>query len=140
MPTFAFCPTSDGEFPGARGFVLKDAPHIVPAAPSNVPYVAHTAAALAKTADALVLVLSGSACVHAPALGFSRRALRRPCLGYLLINPELPQVGGDYSDWPDAPINVLVTDENFDASALSQIRLRGWKLHSGTIQEALDSF
>ena len=90
--------------------------------------MAHVAAALSGTAEPLILVFSGEASVHAPALGFSRRSLRRPAVGYVLVDPRLPAVGGEYGDWPDAPVTVVLTS---DADVLArdaalQAQLRGW--------------
>ncbi len=102
-------------------------------------WVAHVAGQLAKTAEPLILVFVSELSVHAPAIGFSRRSLRRPAVGYVLIDPVMPKVGGDYGDWPDAPVTVLLTDETSDLAkdASHQAKLRGWNVTNKSIQSYL---
>jgi hypothetical protein len=127
MATVAFCPTDIAEHP-AVDRSLSPAPFVVSPPEPGQRWVAHVAAALSSTAEPLILVFYGDASVHAPALGFSRRSLRRPAVGYVLVDPLLPAVGGEYGDWPDAPVTVVLTS-NADAvarDAALQAQLRGW--------------
>ena len=50
----------------------------------------------------------GEAAIHAPALGFSRRSLRRPAVGYVLVDPVMPAIGGEYGDWPDSGCSSVI--------------------------------
>jgi hypothetical protein len=79
---------------------------------------------------------------HAPALGFSRRSLRRPAVGYVLVDPVLPTIGGDYGDWPDAPVTVIISDDppEYAREAAMQSRLRGWTVTSESLQEVLTRY
>jgi hypothetical protein len=87
----------------------------------------------------LVLVFHGEMSIHAPAIGFSRRSQRRPAVGYILIDPVMPTIGGDYGDWPDAPVTVVITQDANDLAkeASLQSRLRGWKVTTDSVQEVL---
>lgn len=76
----------------------------------------------------LLLVMSGALARHAPALGFAQRAARRAVRGYVLIDPHLPRAG-QVSDWPDAPVVVVLTDAE-DPRA-RDARLRGWEVLTG---------
>lgn len=80
----------------------------------------------------LLLVLSSGAAVHAPHLGFAQRSARRAVGGYVLVDPVLPRPGAA-SDWPDAPVTVIVTpDADADSrSASLGARLRGWEVLEG---------
>jgi len=53
----------------------------------------------------------------------------------------MPQVGGEYSDWPDAPVMVVITDlANESAKEASlQSRLRGWQVIN-SLNEALRNY
>lgn len=139
MALVAFCPTLDEVNPLAAGIQLPTQPIVIsaPAQPSQ--WVPHVAATLAKTAEPLVLVFYGESSIHAPALGFSRRSLRRPAISYVLVDPQMPQVGGEYGDWPDAPVTVLVSENppEFAREAAMQSRLRGWEISNKTLQEVL---
>ena len=108
----------------------------------SVRWVTHVASQLASTAEPLVLVFHGEASVHAPAIGFSRRSLRRPAVGYVLIDPAMPTIGGDYGDWPDAPVTVVITDSADESAkeASLQSRLRGWKVTTDSAQDVLSAF
>ena len=80
----------------------------------------------------LLLVLSGGAAVHAPHLGFAQRSARRAVGGYVLVDPALPRPGAA-SDWPDAPVTVIITpqaDDDIRSAALGA-RLRGWEVREG---------
>ena len=51
----------------------------------------------------------------------------------------MPTIGGDYGDWPDAPVTVIITDQANDIAkeASLQSRLRGWKVTTEPVQEVL---
>ncbi|MDP4715014.1 MAG: hypothetical protein NWS04_04100 [Candidatus Nanopelagicales bacterium] len=66
--------------------------------------------AAADPAPPLLLVLTGTACAFAPHLGFAQRSARRTVGGYVLVDPVLPRPGA-VSDWPDAPVTVVVTSD-----------------------------
>ena len=92
----------------------------------------------AQPAAPLLLVFTGDACVHAPALGFAQRSARRAVIGYALVNPVLPRPGSA-PDWPDAPVTVIVTpeaDDNCRSHALGA-RLRGWEVRDGFADDVL---
>ena len=135
MAVLAFLPTADAKHP----LVFRDGLHVAPFVidpPSEAErWVAHVATALASTSEPLVLIFYGDASVYAPAVGFSRRALRRPAIHYILVNPVLPTIGGDYGDWPDAPITVVLTEDADDQAKDSalQARLRGWTVTSESL-------
>lgn len=152
MAVVAFLPTEDSVNPYSAkfssaiqansGFELKQSPFVISPPPPNIRWVAHVAGQLAKTAEPLVLVFVGETAVHAPALGFSRRSLHRPAVGYVLIDPVMPQIGGDYGDWPDAPVTVVLTDDASDIAkeASLQSRLRGWQVTNSEVTEVLKNF
>jgi len=142
MSVVAFLPTLDAINPLASGMTLKTQPFIVSAPPQSMRWVTHVASQLAQTAEPLVLVFVGEASVHAPAMGFSRRALRRPAVHYVLVDPVMPTIGGDYGDWPDAPVTVVLTDsaEDFAKDAALQSRLRGWTVTRDSIESVLASY
>jgi hypothetical protein len=80
----------------------------------------------------LLLVLTGAAAAHAPHLGFAQRSARRAVGGYVLVDPVLPRPGA-VSDWPDAPVTVIITplaDDDTRSAALGA-RLRGWEVLEG---------
>lgn len=141
MALVAFCPTLDSVNPLVASVQLPNQPMVIQPPIQTSLWVAHVAAALAKTAQPLILVFYGQASIHAPALGFSRRALRRPAVGYVLVDPEMPAVGGDYGDWPDAPVTVLISENapEFAREAKMQSRLRGWEVSNLSLQEILTS-
>ena len=88
-------------------------------------------------APPLLLVLAGRWCANAPSLGFAQRSARRAIAGYVLVDPVLPPVGGD---WPDAPVTVVVTP-NADAdtrSAALGARLRGWEVIEGEATDVIE--
>ena len=80
----------------------------------------------------LLLVLTGAAAAHAPHLGFAQRSARRAVGGYVLVDPVLPRPGA-VSDWPDAPVAVVITSDADDdtRSAALGARLRGWEVLEG---------
>jgi hypothetical protein len=80
----------------------------------------------------LLLVLTGAAAAHAPHLGFAQRSARRAVGGYVLVDPVLPRPGA-VSDWPDAPVTVVITSDADDGtrSAALGARLRGWEVLEG---------
>jgi hypothetical protein len=51
----------------------------------------------------------------------------------------MPDLGGDYGDWPDAPVTVVLSQEapDYALDAANQARLRGWSVLHGSITEAL---
>lgn len=80
----------------------------------------------------LLLVLTGAAAAQAPYLGFAQRSARRAVGGYVLVDPVLPRPGA-VSDWPDAPVTVIITalaDDDTRSAALGA-RLRGWEVLEG---------
>ena len=104
-------------------------------------WVARVALSLAGAASSLVepllLVLAGRQARLAPSLGFSQRAARRAIAGYVLVDPVLP--AATTSDWPDAPVTVIITpqaDDDVRSSALAA-RLRGWQIVSGEFPAAM---
>ena len=142
MAVVAFLPTLDARSPLHTSMVLKTQPFVVEAPPESARWVTHVAAQLARTAEPLVLVFVGEASVHAPAIGFSRRALRRPAIHYVLVDPAMPTIGGDYGDWPDAPVTVVLTDDadDFAKDAALQSRLRGWTVTRDAIDVVLSTY
>jgi len=142
MAVVAFLPTLDATNPLSSRLVLKSQPFVVDAPPEAMRWVTHVASQLAHTAEPLVLVFVGEASVHAPAIGFSRRALRRPAVHYVLVDPVMPTIGGDYGDWPDAPVTVVLTEDAEDMAkdAALQSRLRGWTVTRDSIQAVLADY
>ena len=139
MATIAFLPETDCINAVASQVSLSATPLVLSPPTETVRWVTHVAAQLASTAEPLILVFHGETSVHAPAIGFSRRSLRRPAIGYILIDPVMPTIGGDYGDWPDAPVTVVITDEANDLAkeASLQSRLRCWKVTTDSPQEVL---
>jgi len=142
MAVVAFLPTLDAISPLHTSMLLKSQPFVVTAPPESMRWVTHVASQLAQTAEPLVLVFVGEASVHAPAMGFSRRALRRPAVHYVLVDPMMPTIGGDYGDWPDAPVTVVLTDdaEDFAKDAALQSRLRGWTVTRDSLESVLANY
>lgn len=97
-------------------------------------WTARTAMAIAAQAPAapLLLVLTGEVSALAPHLGFAQRSARRSVGGYVLVDPVLPKPGA-VTDWPDAPVTVVITPSAGDdvRSAALGARLRGWEVHEG---------
>ena len=139
MATLALLPTEDSINPYANRIKLSHTPFVVTPPTSEVRWVTHVAGQLAQTADELILIFVGEVSIHAPAIGFSRRSLRRPAVGYVLIDPVMPKIGGDYSDWPDAPVTVVLTQVASDLAkeASLQAKLRGWEITTKPIDEVL---
>lgn len=79
----------------------------------------------------LVLVFTGDHSALAPFIGFAQRAARRSVVAYVLIDPQLPPPGS-VSDWPDAPVHVVVSRDDPDrARAVERAAdLRGWPVHT----------
>lgn len=106
----------------------------LPALADDDSWVARTALTISEMVAAgrlrppLLLVLTGRLARHAPNLGFAQRAARRAVRGYVLVDPELP-APGTVSDWPDAPVTMILADEN-DTRA-RDARLRGWEVLIG---------
>ena len=103
-------------------------------APAESEWTARTALAIAAASPTtpLLLVFTGAAAAQAPFLGFAQRSARRAVGGYVLVDPVLPRPGA-VSDWPDAPVTVIVTasaDEDTRSAALGA-RLRGWEVLDG---------
>ena len=141
MALVAFCPTLDEVNPLAASIQLSSQ-HLVISAPTEPSqWVPHVAASLAKTAQPLILVFYGETSIHAPAIGFSRRSLRRPAISYVLVDPAMPKIGGEYGDWPDAPVTVLISEDppEFAREAAMQSRLRGWEISNKSLQEVLST-
>lgn len=119
-------PGSDYAVPGSLDLSAEDF--------DDADWTARTALAIAA-ADAvppLLLVLTGNSAAHAPHLGFAQRAARRAVGGYILVDPVLPRPGSG-SDWPDAPVTVIITpgaDDDTRSAALGA-RLRGWEVLDG---------
>ena len=139
VTTIAFLPETDCINTVAARVSLSATPLVISPPNDAIRWVTHVASQLASTAEPLVLVFHGETSVHAPAIGFSRRSLRRPAVGYVLIDPVMPTIGGDYGDWPDAPVTVVITDaaNDFAKEASLQSRLRGWKVTTDSPQEVL---
>ena len=142
MATVAFLPTEDSINPYAQILNLKVSPFVVSPPNPDVRWVAHVCGQLATTAEELILVFVGEVSIHAPAVGFSRRSLRRPAISYVLIDPVMPKIGGDYSDWPDAPVTVVLTQEASDLAkeASLQAKLRGWTVTTEPVEVVLTNF
>lgn len=98
-------------------------------------WVAHIAVELtaALPMPPLLLVATGPAGAHLPALGFSQRASRHPVMGYVMVNASLPRVPAQTVDWPDAPVDVVTTrDASAESLAAAHLaELRGWTVHAG---------
>ena len=139
MAPVAFCPDVDSVNPYANTFALPTAPYVVSPPQGDARWITHVAAQLASTAEPLILVFVGRPSVHAPALGFSRKALRSPAVGYYLIDPEMPTIGGEYGDWPDAPVTIVLTENapEYAHEAARQAQLRGWKVSSEPLETLL---
>jgi hypothetical protein len=141
MAVVAFLPTDDSLNPFANSISLTTSPFVVEPPSPDARWVSHVAAKLASTAEPLVLVFNGPTSIHAPAIGFSRKSLRRPAVAYVLVDPVMPQVGGEYSDWPDAPVTVVITDSASESAkeASLQSRLRGWTVKN-SLSEVLKNY
>jgi len=139
MATVAFCPTLTDLNPYANTFSLATSPYVITPPQGEARWVTHVAGQLAGTSDSLVLVFVGQASVHAPALGFSRKSLRSPAVGYYLVDPEMPTIGGEYGDWPDAPVTIVLTADapEYAHEAARQAQLRGWKVSTETLETLL---
>ena len=139
MATIAFLPEIDCVNSVAARVSLSDTPLVITPPTQTVRWVTHVAAQLASTTEPLVLVFHGETSIYAPAIGFSRRSLRRPAVGYVLIDPVMPTIGGDYGDWPDAPVTVVITNAANESAkeASLQSRLRGWKVTTDSPQDVL---
>ncbi len=142
MATVAFCPTDTQEHPLARTVSLKVAPFIITPPPANLRWINHVAANLAGTSEQLVLVFHGESSQYAPALGFSRKSLRCPAVGYVLVDPVMPQVGGDYGDWPDAPVTIVLTEDapDYAQDAARSATLRGWQVTTDPLSVVLSNY
>ena len=142
MTTLAFLPEANSINAVAAKVSLAATPLIISPPSDAIRWVTHVASQLASTAEPLILIFHGDMSVHAPAIGFSRRSLRRPAVGYVLIDPVMPTIGGDYGDWPDAPVTVVITDAAGEAAkeASLQSRLRGWKVTTDHLQDAFNAF
>jgi hypothetical protein len=119
--------------PGSS-YAVPDAIDVTASVLDDAQWTAHVALRIAQSPVTvpLLLVLTGAAAVHAPHLGFAQRSARRAVGGYVLVDPVLPKPGAA-SDWPDAPVTVVITphaDEDTRAAALGA-RLRGWEVLEG---------
>ena len=139
MATIAFLPEAHCINTVAAKVELPAVPLVVSAPTQAMRWVTHVASELSHTGEPLVLVFHGEMSIHAPAIGFSRRSQRRPAVGYILIDPVMPTIGGDYGDWPDAQVTVVITQDANDLAkeASLQSRLRGWKVTTDSVQEVL---
>ena len=137
MPAVALLPTVDGS--PIPHVPLTPQPFIVSGPAPGIRWPAHVSAQLTSPGEPLVLVFFGEAAIHAPALGFSRRSLRRPAVGYVLVDPVMPAIGGEYGDWPDAPVTVVLSNNPPDHArdAAMQARLRGWQVSTGSLESVL---
>jgi len=103
-------------------------------------WVARTSIELAQRCPAHVwqlLVFGGETARFAPQLGFAQRSARRKVGGYVLVDPQLP-APGTVSDWPDAPVTVVITRDAVAAEPLaSAARLRGWTIVHGDAASAV---
>lgn len=142
MATVAFCPTTDSTSPLKDTVTLKQNPFVLSAPTGDIRWIAHVCSQLAHTREPLVLVFLGETSVHAPAIGFSRKSLHRPAVAYILVDPVMPQVGGEYGDWPDAPVTVVITDAAGPNAkeASMQSRLRGWTVTNEPLQNVLADY
>lgn len=99
------------------------------APPDASDWVAGCAVALlgSRPPGPLLLVAGGAAGALLPGLGFAQRAARRPVGGYLLVDAALPPTGA--TDWPDAPVVVVLPAGSADAEERSrEARRRGWEV------------
>ena len=118
-------PAMDSAVPGA---------FTVPPFDDDDTWVARTALAITQACQdqvagpPLLLVLAESSARHAPQLGFAQRAARRAVRGYVLVDPELPRPGA-VSDWPDAPVTVVLT--HAEDPRARDAHLRGWEVLVG---------
>lgn len=103
-------------------------------------WVARTAIELAQKCPAhlwQLLVFTGDTARYAPHLGFAQRSARRKVRGYVLIDPQLP-APGVVSDWPDAPVTLILTDACPTADELAAAAaLRGWTVMHGDPDDCL---
>jgi hypothetical protein len=82
-----------------------------------------------------LLVFHGAGAAQAPHLGFAMRAARRRVSGYVFIDPQLPTPGA-VSDWPDAPVTVVLTHD-VEPGLASAATLRGWTVRRGEATAAI---
>lgn len=82
------------------------------------------AQALLTLEEPVVLGGYGTMARLLPRVAFARRATRRPVVGYLLIDGDLPTVAGD---WPDAPVTFMATRSGFEAHQKIAAE-RGWQV------------
>ncbi len=92
------------------------------------------------SALSLILIFRGEQAAFAPYIGFAQRAARRSVIAYVLINPQLPRPGV-VSDWPDAPVYVVLTPDAPDhvRAVERDARLRGWPVHTSEPGDVLDA-
>jgi hypothetical protein len=119
--------------PGSS-YAVPDAIDLSEDAPDDAQWTAQVALRIAASdvTPPLLLVLTGPAAAHAPHLGFAQRSARRAVGGYVLVDPVLPKPGAA-TDWPDAPVTVIISphaDEDSRSAALGA-RLRGWEVLEG---------
>lgn len=141
MVAVALLPLQSTEFSIDNLSQLRSTPFVVPKPDSDIRWITHVSAYLAQTKEPLILVFAGESCVHAPAIGFSRKSLRRPAIHYILVNPtQLPAPSSEYSDWPDAPVTIVINAEQETdyADIKWQASLRGWKTTSRPLTEFLN--
>ena len=100
-------------------------------APAESEWTARTALAIAAASPAtpVLLVFTGAAAAQAPFLGFAQRSARRAVGGYVLVDPVLPRPGA-VSDWPDAPVIVIVSAAATAASIPATETLNGRRMRS----------
>ena len=143
MAIVALCPTTDGVHPFAGDVLaqLGSTPVVVPAPAPGARWISHVAGYLASTTGPIIVAIHGEQAVHAAAIGFARRAIHRPAIRYVLTDPRMPELGGDYGDWPDAPVIIVLSAEapDYAVDAANQARLRGWTVVHSFLVEALSS-
>lgn len=119
--------------PGSA-YAIEGAHDLSAGEPAADQWTARTALDIAAASPVapVLLVFTGAASAQAPFLGFAQRSARRAVGGYVLVDPVLPKPGA-VSDWPDAPVTVILTsaaDEDTRSAALGA-RLRGWEVLEG---------
>lgn len=127
--------------PGSA-YAVPDALDLSGETPAEPQWTARVALGIAAAADTvsppLLLIFTGAAATQAPHLGFAQRSARRAVSGYVLVDPVLPRPGA-VSDWPDAPVTVVITpgaDEDTRSAALGA-RLRGWEVLEGDASDTI---
>ena len=111
--------TSDSQWTGPEGWDLVGIDQ-----PDDDRRVIAAAQALLPIDESIVLGGHGAMGRLLPRIAFARRAARRPVLGYLLVDCDLPVVAGD---WPDAPVTFVASTPEF-RTHLKVAADRGWSI------------